>query len=144
MKRYRFFLVMIFAASAAMASAPNNCAFFSVMINNNTENTCQLIEKQVIQGTMSSSTQVPVLIPSGTSSYPFEMKQVFYGPDIILTYECGQGRVITFESHQGLCVMDSGSITGSILSSSNLKARCVRDRGSYLWNQHGAINWTLY
>jgi hypothetical protein len=145
MKKYVSFFVFLIATSASLASTPpNNCVYFSVMINNDTDSTCQLIAKQVNGGVMSSGTQVPVLIRPGDSSYPFEMRQVFYGPDIILTYECGQGRVITFQSHQGLCVMDPGTVTGTILSSSNLNAKCVKDRGSYIWDQHGAINWTLY
>lgn len=123
---------------------PNNCVYLSVMINNNTKTTCELVNKEVIYGRMSSSTQVPVLIPPGTSSYPFEMRQVLYGPDIVLTYECGAGRKITIESQQDFCALNSGEVSGKILFATNLSARSIRDRGSYFWNRHGSISWTLY
>lgn len=122
---------------------PNNCIYLSIMISNNTKETCQLIDSQVLYGRMSSSTQAPVLIPPGTSAYPFEMRQLVYGPDIILTYECGVGHRVSFETQQDLCVMISGEITGKVIYASDLSAKNTQKRGSYLWSTHGSIHWML-
>lgn len=138
-----FFLFNSHIFANTQSDQPNNCVYLSILISNNTKTTCQLIDSQVLYGRLSSSTQPPVLIPPGTSSYPFEMRQLIYGPDIILTYECGAGHRVSIESQQDLCVMESGEITGKVLFSSDLSAKKIKNRGSYLWSRHGSIAWTL-
>jgi len=141
-------LLMPYAVSEPLGSTeggeqPNNCVYLSIMISNKTNSACELVDKQVIYGRMSSSTQIPVLIPPKSSAATFEMRQMIYGPDIILTYECGEGHTITFESQQDLCIMNPGVINAKILSKSNISGKYTADRGSYIWNRHGSINWTL-
>ncbi|MDF1757593.1 MAG: hypothetical protein P1U74_04790 [Legionellaceae bacterium] len=140
-----FFLVFLFFTSTYVLAddTPNDCAFLSIMISNKTKEVCELVDKEVKSGQFSSSTQAPALIPPGTSAYPFEMRQVFYGPDVVLTYECGEGNVVTFESHQYLCVLKHGSLATKVLYSQNLHAKSRKDIGSYLWSKHGSINWTI-
>ena len=122
---------------------PNRCAFFSVMISNNTKEVCRLVEKEIIYGKMSSFNQVPVLIAPGNSTPPFEMKQILAGPEISLTYECGRGNVVAFRSKQGFCAMVHGNVRGKVEYSQNLKAKYTKTNGSYLWNERGEISWTL-
>jgi hypothetical protein len=144
MKRLVLFVFLVCSAVNVLAdSPPNRCQFLSLMISNNTKETCRLIDRELKHGKMSSSTQVPALIMPGNSSYPFEMMQLFYGPDIVLTYECGAGNVVTFESIQRLCVLKHGPIYGSVLYSQNLHAKQTKEPGSYIWGQHGSINWTI-
>lgn len=122
---------------------PNRCAFFSIMISNNTNEVCRLVEKEIIYGKMSSSTQAPVLISPGNSTLPFEMKQILAGPEISLTYECGKGNVVTFNSKQGYCTMVHGNVRGKVVYSQNLHAKYTKANGSYMWNERGEISWTL-
>ncbi len=134
----------ILSSIAIAADEPNYCQFLSVMINNRSPLNCELIAKDIKAGQMSSSTQVPGLISSGSSSYPFEMRQLFYGPDIVLTYKCGEKRKITFESQQDICIFSAGNITGIIHELVGLSAKHQTDQGSMMWNRHGAISWTIY
>ncbi|OGV28550.1 MAG: hypothetical protein A3E88_06345 [Legionellales bacterium RIFCSPHIGHO2_12_FULL_35_11] len=142
MKRISFFTLFLVMYSA-MASEPNRCLYFSIMISNNTKETCRLLDKNIKHGKISSSTQVPVLIMPGNSSYPFEMKQQIMGPEIVLTYQCGKGNEVSFYSAQGLCIASHGSINAGVLYSQNLTATFNRDSGSYLWDRNGAINWMI-
>jgi hypothetical protein len=154
-KKYIAIFTVLFLVNVANANdrekviqadaPPNNCVYLSVQISNNTNANCLLIDKQVMHGRMSANTQAPVLIQAGDSAYPFEMRQQIYGPDIVLTYECGEGNQISFESQQDFCILKAGEISGNVLyTTTNLAAKSTKDRGSYLWNRHGAINWLLY
>lgn len=137
--------ILFGSSTAAIADEDfNNCGFLSLMISNSTTETCQLIKKDVKYGKISSSTQVPVLIAPGHSSFPFEMRQLYYGPALILTYQCGNDHTITFESQQDYCYWSAGNINGIVYSVENMSATHQKDMGSALWNRHGTINWTFY
>lgn len=137
-------LLVIFAFNVnAGDKPPNRCAFFSVMVSNNTNEVCRLIDKEIIYGKMSSNAQVPTLIAPGSSTLPFEMKQILAGPEISLTFECGKGNLVTFKSKQGYCTAIHGNVRGKVLYSQNLHATFTATNGSYFWNERGEISWTL-
>ncbi len=136
--------ILVTSSTAAIAEDDSNCGSLSLMISNNTTETCQLIQKDVKYGKISSSTQVPVLISPGNSSFPFEMQQLFYGPAIVLTYQCGNDHTITFESQQDYCFFSAGNINATVYSAQSMSAKYQKDTGSSFWDRHGTINWTLY
>lgn len=145
MKYFSIFIFLFLNSLALFAgdNPPNRCAFFSIMISNNTNSVCKLVEKEIIYGKISSSEQVPALIPSGSSSVPFEMKQLLAGPEILLTFECGKGNIVSFRSKQGYCAVVHGDVKGTVLSSDNLSAKYSARNGSYLWNERGEISWII-
>lgn len=137
------FLFLSSFSIVAGDNPPNRCAFFSVMISNNTHFVCKLINKEIIYGKISSSEQVPALILPGNSSAPFEMKQILAGPEILVSYECGKGKKITFRSKQGYCAGIHGDIKGNVLSAYNLIANYTKKNGSFIWNERGEISWVI-
>jgi hypothetical protein len=133
------------ASANNLATSDNNdCAYLSVMISNNTDSNCELTSKNVLHGNMSSGTQVPLLIQAHTSTHPFSMRQTTYGPDIVLTYQCGPEAQITFESQQNVCYFTAGTITGTVYAHQQLTADYTKEEGSAWWGRHGAISWKLF
>lgn len=124
-------------------SENNDCAYLSVMISNNTEHNCELTAKNVVHGNMSSSSQVPELIPAHSSSHPFSLRQTTYGPDIVVTYQCGDETRVTFESQQNVCYFSAGTITGTVYSHLGMNASYTKEEGSAWWGRHGSISWKM-
>lgn len=142
-------LTLLSQYATAKALAPsfsdnNDCAYLSVMISNNTANNCELTQKTLVHGNMSSSSQVPLLISAYSSSNPFSLRQTLYGPDIILTYQCGPDTRITFESQQNVCYFSAGAINGTIHSHIGIHAEYTKEEGSAWWGRHGSISWKLH
>lgn len=124
-------------------SDDNDCAYLSVMISNNTDQNCELTAKNVVHGNMSSGSQVPELLPPHSSSHPFNLRQTVYGPDIVLTYQCGVDARITVESQQNVCYFSAGTITGNVYSHLGMNASYTKEEGSAWWGRHGSISWKL-
>lgn len=137
-------IVSLLVTGLVHADELNNCGFLSLAISNNNPSACTLVRKELRHGNMSSGTLVPGLIPAGGTSYPFEIAQTFFGPDLILTYQCGEDREVTFESQQNMCLFVAGNITGMVHSAYNMSAAFASENGSYWWSSHGFISWTLY
>lgn len=145
MKYFSVFIFLFLNSLSGFAgdNPPNRCAFFSIMISNNTNSVCKLIDKEIVYGKISSSEQVPSLIPPGTSSVPFEMKQILAGPEIITTFECGKGNKVSFSSKQGYCAAVHGDVKGKILFNDNLNVKYTKRNGSFIWNERGEISWII-
>lgn len=142
MKKWLLILLMSNVSLAFSGVYP--CVYFNITIKNNTANDCQLIQKFVRFGAISSATIEPTKIAAGQESQSFEMSENgFNGPDIVLTYQCGNNQIITIESQKNLC-MNNGDITGSILSLSNIDATYTKVTGSYWKNKKGSIYWTFF
>ncbi len=136
-------ILIILLSNTVQASEINGCAFLSIAVNNMTPWACTLTQKLVKAGKLSGSTQVPTFLPANSQGMPFEMQQLFYGPDLTLTYQCGENHQITFRSQQDLCVLSSGNMVSEILAATMMTAHSIKEPGSYFWSQHGIINWTL-
>lgn len=132
------------ASSAFALSSEIECVNLWVMISNNTANKCTLQHSDLRHGYLRESTPIPKEIAAGHTSYPIELSQsTFYGPTLVLTYQCGEGKEISFESHQDVCFNSPGHITGTIYNAKNMSASFVSENGSMSANRFGTINWIL-
>ncbi len=136
-------LLCIFSLNTFATSDNNNCGKLSVAITNNTNSTCHLVWEHLNHGYYTYSTFPPAFIPSGMTSMPVVLTQSTFGPSMELRYQCGNGKSITFQSQQDVCIFWAGKIHAKILSISNLNPQTFKREGSYLWSQHGSLQWIL-
>ena len=121
-------------------NSQNSCGRLHIQIGNALNQSCQLRSKQVIHGNLITSP--PVLIAPGFSAR-FDMRQTFYGPDIILEYRC-HGESISFSSQQNYCFMKAGKITGKVFTNgTKLRATYTAEPGSAFWGRPGLISWVI-
>ena len=131
------------AAPTLVHADYDNCAYLSVVIANNGNEPCYLTESYLKHGSLGYYDPVPEVIYPNTYSQPFEVRQSIFGPDISLTYQCGQGRQITIESQQNFCLFMGGTITGMAYNNYYMGADYTKSEGSY-WGRHGEITWYLH
>lgn len=140
-------LISVSAAALAKDDEPNKCNELSVQISNKTGEICELITSPYQKhGRIKSGTQPAQMIPNGGTSVPFLMDRIsgsVYGPDVVLEYECGNGKRVTIESQQKWCYFKAGDIHGTTLNRQNMHAHYRANQGSWLWDTHGTISWTL-
>jgi len=71
-----------------------------VQIHNNTDTSCQLIDKKIIHGNYSTWQGLSdVLLPQETQAFVID-SSFFYGPHIQLNYRCGENRIANFKLQQ--------------------------------------------
>jgi len=126
----------------ADSDSSNNCGKLTVSITNNTHATCHLVWERLHHGYYHYSSSPAAFIPPGITSHPVTLSQSMYGPSLELRYQCGN-KSITFNSQQNLCVFSAGAIHDKILETTNMSASAFKREGSYLWSQHGSIQWIL-
>ena len=124
-------------------SSSNNCGKLSISLTNNTGATCHLVWEHLNHGYYHYSSFPPAFIPPGMTSHPVVLSQSVYGPNLELRYQCGDNKNITLRSQQNLCVFSAGAIHANILEESNISAQTFKREGSYIWNQHGSLQWVL-
>jgi len=148
-KLNRFFLLgvsLLVFSGAALAGDDNDntCGILSVLIVNTTKDTCKLIDQRLNHGYVIGNTHIPVYIPPNSSAPALELIQSrMWGPEIILTYRCGEGRLISLNTRQNFCLLSAGRITGQVTDRRGMTADYTAKEGSYFWNQHGTISWAL-
>lgn len=130
-------------AALADSSNANNCGKLSISITNNTGATCHLIWEHLNHGYYHYSSFPPAFVPPGMTSHPVVLSQSIYGPSLELRYQCGDNKNITFRSQQNLCMLSAGAIHANVLEENNMSAQTFRREGSYLWSQHGSLQWVL-
>lgn len=135
--------LLLISATASADITTNDCRKLQVTITNHGPENCLLVRKDIAGGNLSSAMEVPAEINANEGAFPFEMIQNEAGPRVVLTYQCGKGREITFESQQGMCYFTSGNVYGSVLDSKNMMFSFTAQSGSFLLNQPGTIDWTL-
>jgi hypothetical protein len=138
-----FFLSLISFVSSSVALADDdiNYIYFHIQISNQTSSACILTEQDVEGGLLDTPPPTSIL---PEDSQRFDMHQAFYGPSIILSYQCGT-EMIRFISRQGLSILGAGSITGEVLTpkTNNIDATYEAIQGSAMWNTTGSINWSI-
>lgn len=123
---------------------PSNCGKLNVLITNATNKLCSLQSQVLNHGFFMYTSSAPAFIPAGVTAHPFILTQsMIFGPDIDLTYRCGDDSFITIHSKQNYCFWSGGNITGSVLNANRLHASYSATTGSAFWNQHGSINWVI-
>lgn len=136
-------LLSSFITGMAHADDDNNCNKLSILITNSTGSTCTLINSYLRHGYYKYTSSVPMYIPANTTASPIFLEQGIFGPDLELSYSCGNGKLITFSSQQNLCFLSAGNVNGRVLYSQNTLADYQTLNGSWFWSQHGSINWRL-
>lgn len=121
----------------------NNCGSLNIMITNLTKEPCTLLSAYLYHGYYSYTSSVPAFIPPGTSAGPIFLEQGFFGPELELTYSCGPGSIVTFNSKQNYCFLSAGDVYGQVKYAQNTAADYQAVNGSWFWSQHGSINWML-
>ncbi|PJD91385.1 MAG: hypothetical protein CK424_07120 [Legionella sp.] len=145
-----------FAFAGASCKSYNERAF-NVVIKNNTGETCTLIAHTLNNGFYSDENKLPMTIPDKKQSQPLQLYIPSYvliwllAANIELSYQCGNDKFVTIESQKERSPGDSLlginsviTITGSILSLSNMDAKYSYIRGSCEKNQSSTIYWTFY
>ena len=117
-----------------------NCGQLHILISNHTSNDCTLVAQTVIHGSLESGISIPTHIDAKTDAKAFIMSQMGYGPDILLTYQCGEGKKITFESQQDACYYKAGEIKATLLDASNMDGFSQVQSGD-LSGKAGIVSW---
>lgn len=131
------------AISLAHASNINGCENLSVMITNTSINGCSLVNSSLKHGFYKHTSSVPLFIPSGTTAGPIFLQQSLFGPELELTYSCGDNKLVTFNSKQDYCLLSAGNVYGQIKYAQNTGVDYQAINGSWLRNQYGSITWRL-
>ena len=138
-----FGLAFIFStlSHAAAYADSMNCGDFHIQIANMTPQACALTSQKVIHGNVISAPPMTIM---PMDSKAFNMGQTGYGPEILLSYQCGDEN-ITFKSKQTVCLMGAGNIIGRILDPKPIDHTISYQitEGSWLWDRPGNINWTI-
>lgn len=145
MKKIFIFLALCLSVSSVFAEGDdNNCAKLSIMITNTTNEVCTLEDQSLNHGFLHYTGHVPAFLPAGSTSQPFVLSQsAIFGPDIDLTYVCGNSKRIQFHTKQDYCFFTAGHIHGGIMNQQNMSAKYTATDGSAFWSQHGTMNWLL-
>lgn len=122
---------------------PNECGTLSILIVNTTQSTCKLLHQNLIHGYIINASHIPTFIPAGTTAPALDLVQGFGGPEIEMTYQCGDNKKISLYSKQNFCFLAAGSVIGRILDKQNMDAEYSAREGSYFWSQHGTLSWAL-
>lgn len=148
MKKFSFIAMLgalLFWGQTASADEINNeCTKLSVLLVNTTHNTCKLLHQNLIHGYIINTSHVPGYIPAGTTAPELDLMQgLINGPEIELTYQCGDTKKITLRTKQNYCFIGAGSVAGRIMDRQNMDAEYSAKEGSWFWGQHGTISWAL-
>lgn len=147
MKKYALLLLlsltyMVEVSAQKHICAPGHaCEYLHINIKNDTPFNCYLIKRTLKNGIIYK--EYGYKIPSGTENTAFDLKEHFSNINMTLTYECNEGRTITFNSTKSPCIQ-SDAITGTILSSQNMDATFSFTPGSYWAGTPGIIDWTFH
>ncbi|PJD93605.1 MAG: hypothetical protein CK424_02050 [Legionella sp.] len=148
MKKYTIILLLLGLTSMMDANAGHRghhpgqaCQYLKIIIKNDTPFHCYMIKRTLKMGDIYETASFK--IPSGTENTAFELSEYNGQIHMTLTYECNEGRTITFSSTKNACAK-SGTITGKKLSTQNMDATFSITPGSYWAGTPGIIHWTFY
>lgn len=129
------------SASVAFASK-DTCEWFHIQIANLTKVPCVLTSQKLVHGNL--TVPPPAAIHPGDSRQ-FDMRQAVFGPEILLSYQCGSENV-TFKSKQNLCYLEAGNVHGEVLHPLpvNIAVKYMATSGSWFWDMPGNIIWQIY
>lgn len=128
---------LCFIAPAAFADG--NPGEMHVQISNDTGVNCQLSNQILRHGKLESSP--PQGIMPGDSKF-FDMEQIFFGPDIILSYQCGTGS-ISFEVQQDSAIFIGHTPSVKVISSNGISLVSNSQSASVFWDIRGIANISL-
>ncbi len=121
----------------------NHCYELDVTLINKTGHRCVLQNQKLVHGQLSHHSQFSATLAINQESSPVIIKQTAFGPKLRLKYQCGN-KYISIESDQSLCFLKAGHVSTHILEAYNMGAQPISQEGSFLWQRHGSIQWTLH
>lgn len=140
MKYVKLSIVLILGlcllSTTAFAGDPSE---MHVQISNDTGINCQLTNQVLRHGNLESAP--PQGIMANDSKF-FDMEQVFFGPDIILSYQCGSGS-ISFEVQQDSAIFMGHTPTVKMISSNGINLVANNQSASMFWGSRGISNISL-
>lgn len=119
-----------------------SCAYLNIEVINASTNTCKLVNQNLKHGTFDFFTAAPTYLPPNAGGQII-LSQTFYGPELDLTYSCGDNTEITFTSRQGYCGFSAGDVSGTIVNAQGMTADLQTTAGDWWWAQPGTITWHL-
>lgn len=131
-------LLIIFSNAYATAA----CKILKVAVKNDSPSTCYLVERTIKSGSIHK--RFLYRISPGVKITQFEILEGYKKPaSILLTYECGDNRSISFLSTKDACVGNhAGKIEGTVVAATNMTAVFTTslEKGYYLAN---SIDWII-
>ena len=109
----------------------------SINITNATGTLCTLQGMALFKGDFFLNDFVPEFIPPYSSSAPIILNSCL-SADMLLSYNCGTGKNITFESKQNTYIF-SVNVSGTVIASHNLNATYRINSETF----HHSINWRI-
>lgn len=162
MKKY-LFISLIFCQSALAYDARSMyCHYsFALVIKNNTQQTCSLNQQIIKQGEIYSK-EIPLTLLPGEESKPYEFLDYEpTGPDVVLSYQCGDDKFVTVETlrfrtdtlspkpeydfwgRKRYLYITEYHMIGSIISLSNINAHYETSPGDCSKDIPSSIVWTF-
>lgn len=133
----------------------DRCTNLHLQIENQTKTICHLIDFHVMSGFVSHD-DMPMIIFPGETSSRVELSENsqhstdFYGDviHILMSYECGEGQMVTFFSQKDKCRRSRAKVGGMVLCSHNIDASFTFSDGLMFTDTGrtdtpGTIIWTL-
>jgi hypothetical protein len=141
MLKKTFAILLLLTANTAVFA--EHCGQLNILVFNDTHKPCHLKSQNFISGSLESGSPIPSQLAAKTQAAPFTIRQNFYGPKLILTYQCGKNAQITFESSQSACYFSSGAVSANIKDRLNLSAYSHAQDGSYIQSKAGLLSWVI-
>jgi hypothetical protein len=132
-----------FVSNSYAVTETNGCGYLSIIITNATPVGCNLVSSNLKHGYYKYTSSVPTYIPPYSSASPLFLTQSIFGPELELSYACGQDQFVTFTSRQNLCILAAGEVSGEILAIKNMYVTFQATYGSWFWSENGSIIWRL-
>ncbi len=148
LRSLRIIFLLFLIPSVSFAWGDDNL-FFSVTIQNDTPETCELMHQQLFAGKITDFKPVPEKILSGKKArFVIQETGLSSSEKIGLTYRCGDSRFITFLSQRELDIFIGASVTGKILAAENMDAVYEVQHGTvfggmFVRAEEGRIHWIL-
>lgn len=137
-------LGLVNMAHAGSDSDTNNCMKLVVTITNNTDQACTLANQYLKHGYLAYTSSIPAFIPAHSTAHPFFLTQSWLiGPELELTYNCGEGKSVNFTTKQDACYLAAGNVYGKNINSNAVNLQHQATPGSIIWSQHGSMTWII-
>ena len=134
-----FCLSLVFVYNNAFANNTEDSGQMHVQISNEAGVTCQLTSQILRHGKFDSAPPQSIMFSDSKS---FDMQQIFSGPSVDLTYQCGSNQ-ISFEVQQNASLIFGHTPNVTILSKNGLTLTADNQSSSTLWGSTGIANITI-
>jgi hypothetical protein len=137
----KVFIFLSCALISAVATA--DCQDLFLTIQNDTNDVCTLTTFDLNHGHYTEERMNFKSIPAHTTALPLYLTQTVYGPEITMSFDCGNGKTVTIYSQQNYCSSMSGDVTAKVLNQYGMKATYTAQEGDYAWGQSGSVQWVF-